>query len=192
MDLSITPLDANTFRLTGDSTIFYTNQLKSLGGIYDTNYRYGPAWIFDNVRLKDLTKFINDLQNNQLVPSDILEYNASAISSGYAVPVNINLAPLPIITSGINNSSLPISIGDYQVVTYNVFKPDKGMIVNINLNGQSSQYRIIDIENDQGIIDGVYIEPINNNGPISKLVIINGRWQVLGLIAPHEVRFDRF
>jgi hypothetical protein len=111
---------------------------------------------------------------------------ATAAPSGPPSPSPITL---PTITP-VQQMGVP-TLQNYQTVTYTVIKPQVGMLVNINVRGCTLSYQVVTIEDHAGIIDGAYIRQQNiPNGPLSKLVITNGQWQVLGMIESHTVNFS--
>lgn len=195
MDITITPYDNKSFKVSGQSTIYYTNQLRALGGEYLPYLPSGPGWRFSNIRKNDVINFINDIRSKQLAPSRLLESPSSAITTGASIPVDepLQLEPLPIIGDFVNIPNIADPKADYQTVVYTIFRPRIGMIGNITISSATNifQFEVVQVEEHEGIVDGVYIKPRRGgeDADLSKLVIVNGKWQVLGLMDSHEVTF---
>ena len=74
-----------------------------------------------------------------------------------------------------------------QTVTYRVQLPHIGDRVLIS--GIGDTYLIHSIENIQPPYDSILIHPINDYNDISRLVIINGKWQIQYYNKPHNINF---
>lgn len=90
-----------------------------------------------------------------------------------------------------SNYSLNKGNDRYQTVVYTVQKPNNDMKIKLKYGDFKFDYNIVRIKENQGIVDEVYIKSTqeDGDGSVSKLVICNGKWQVLGFTELHEIEF---
>jgi hypothetical protein len=74
-----------------------------------------------------------------------------------------------------------------QVVVYQVSLPRVGR--GLTISGFDNIYVVHAVENIQPPYDSVLVHPINDTDDVSRLVIINGKWQVQYYNTPHTINF---
>lgn len=176
-NLNIADYSPKSFVVFGKDTKKYKDHLKGFGGKYNgklkpkPGFPGGPGWIIRMYLKPQVSDFVTKV-NNKLQTND---YPTEAQQTdGISLP--------SFISPPTQSSSV------YQTVRWKVFKPSAGMEVTIKANGASSKYMVSQVESHKDIIDTAWIQA--NNGS-SKLVICNGKWQVLGYMVDHTVFFKK-
>ena len=172
MDIIITPYSEKSFKVGGESTKLFTQQLKDLGGKFNRNLKDGPGWIYPNTKLESLQTFVEQVKGGQV--------EVQPLSPRY----NQKTIPIPL-------PQKPKVISKYQQVIYNVYKPTKNMpfkVVNPGIH-ESKEYLIHDVEDHNGIIDTVFAKSKDADENI-QLVIINGKWKIFRKCEEHNIMFD--
>ena len=161
---------AKSFVVAGEGTRFYKSKLKELGGTFVQTFKgseqhpglAGQAgWVFANKHYDVVVAFLNQVVNQQVAPTDQVE------------------------ASQLENKT----------ISYRMYQPEIGQKMAIVMQGQEYPYQVIKTEikdNNKGVIDTVYFQPGNKIGSqdeISKLVIVNGKWQIWGFTDEHEIKF---
>jgi hypothetical protein len=194
MDLVIVPYTDRSFILTGD-TKAYVENLKKMNGKWGPNKwtdkttgaRFS-GWMFGNGRLEEVQAFIEGVNKGTVQPlapeGKTLKAPAQAVVMPSIAALNLNT---PI--SGVSP--------DYQTVTYSVKRPIVGSPVNITIGTGTDLTimthkiaHVVSSHNDN-ILDIVYISVSGAIEPskVSLLKIVNGDWQVVGLLQEHRVVF---
>ena len=176
-NLNIADYSAKSFVVFGKDTKKYKDHLKGFEGKYNgklkpkPGFPGGPGWIIRMYLKPQVSDFINKVNNQQQTndyPTEAQQTDGISLPSFISPPTQ--------------SSSV------YQTVRWKVFKPSAGMEVTIKANGASSKYMVSQVESHKDIIDTAWIQA--NNGS-SKLVICNGKWQVLGYMVDHTVFFKK-
>jgi len=156
--------------VAGEGTRLYSDKLKELGGKFNPTFkgndRYPQlaqqaGWVFPSKKQNEIMQFLQQVQNQQVQP-----------------------------TNQVSPEQL-----EYKSITYRVYQPEIGQKMLIQMSGQEYPYQVANIkaeDNNRGVIDAVYFQPADKIGTdqdTSKLVIVNGKWQVWGLTQPHEIVF---
>nr|QBK91530.1 MAG: uncharacterized protein LCPAC302_01500 [Pithovirus LCPAC302] len=172
-ELSMAKYSDKSYVVFGESTKAYRVHLKSLGGKFNGRLKEkpefpgGPAWIF-----------FSETEKSKVI--DFVEsVNKGKITTG--IPDQGEQPTLPTVIAPGQNKQ-------FQTVRWKVFKPEMDMSVTIKAGGAESIGEVIQIESHRNVIDTVYVD-INKS--TSKLVICNGRWQVLGYMVDHSVFFNK-
>jgi len=161
---------AKSLVVAGEGTRLYADNFKELGGKFNPTFKGNDkypqlaqqaGWVFPSKKQNEIVQFLQQIQNKQVQPS---------------------------------NEVRPDQL-EHKSITYRVYQPEIGQNVIINMDGQQYTYRVANVraeDNNRGVIDTVYFQPPENAGTdqnMSKLVIINGKWQVFGLAKQHEINF---
>jgi len=172
--LKIANYSEKSFVIYGDENVSksHAGSFKALGGTFNGRLKQvgefpgGPGWIFSFKFQNQAYDFVNKV-------------NSGAIATQQTVPQQGPQTVLPQVTVPMKNSV-------FQTVRWKVFLPKVGMIVTIKADGNQLVGTVVQTETHRDIVDTCYIV-VNQN--TSKLVITNGRWQVLGYMVDHSVYF---
>lgn len=183
--LTITPYTDNSFKLSGELTRNFANELKQFNGRYNPHLRDGPGWIFSNKQLEKLSTFIEQVNSGEIVPPEVTNtYRKpsppirSATTTTTTRPVAVPQPAQPLIKDGM----------EYQTVTYTLVKPKVGMNVNIKIGSSMHKSSVLNVYEHYGYVDEIDITPIND---LITLVICNGQWSLKGFADPHQVSFTK-
>ena len=177
-----------SFKVTGIATKNYTTTLKSMGGGFYKNVGDGvPGWVFDNSYYNNVVNFVAQANSGNVAPN-----------SNRYVKRNVTVQPATVTTTSIALPTVSTSTDSavspsvtMQNVSWTVPKPDVRMRVRVLVDNMAADYIITQIQPNPttGNVETAYISPSNNPGLSSKLVIVNGRWQVWGYMQDHSVNF---
>lgn len=87
----------------------------------------------------------------------------------------------------INSGKVEVVEDQYQYVKYSTVKPKVGQKVVINMEEGDLKCKVFKVETHNGFIDEVYVSFGNDEG--TKLVIVNGKWEIHRFPEEHTVRF---
>ena len=176
------------FKVTGAATKNYTTTLKSMGGGFYKNVGDGvPGWVFDNSYYNNVVNFVAQANSGNVAPN-----------SNRYVKRNVTVQPATVTTTSIALPTVSTSTDSavspsvtMQNVSWTVPKPDVRMRVRVLVDNMAADYIITQIQPNPttGNVETAYISPSNNPGLSSKLVIVNGKWQVWGYMQDHSVNF---
>lgn len=170
--LNIVDYTEKTFIVFGEATKTYKQQMKDLGGKFNGRLKERPefpggaAWIFMLKSKPQVYQFVNQVNNREIKDHE-------------GIPQQGEQLNLPTVIA-------PVKGAKYQSVHWKVYKPADGMSATIKAGGGSSVGEVLQTETHSNVVDTAYI---NLGGNTSKLVICNGRWQVLGYMVEHSVFF---
>lgn len=178
--LTTTNYSDKSFIVYGSGTKDLKQYLSNLGGKYNgrlasrpPNFPGGGAWIYPMGKRQEVENFVNN------VTSGNLKFNNGTLVSSQVPESGINL-PYSIVP--LKNES------KYQRVNWSVFKPKEGMTAIIKVNGAAPlEGTVTSTETHNDIVDTVYITIPSG---ATKLVICNGKWQVWGYMAEHNIFFN--
>lgn len=69
--ITLEPYSDKSFVISGELTRQYTDDLKSLGGKYNSKLRTGPGWIFSNKSYDAASQFVEEVNSGERAPSNI-------------------------------------------------------------------------------------------------------------------------
>ena len=179
MDLTVTPYSDKSFKVSGAATRTYSNQLKDLGGRYNSNLKDGPGWIFSNTKYDVVNEFVQQVQGSECPLPPPVQRRQYLPKPSAQQDIPIPRKPLP----------QPPQRSNYQTVTYTVPRPQHGMRVLISFDGNQNEYQVVGIEQTDNVTDTVMIQGLEPNELLT-LVITNGKWQVLGIADTHSITFE--
>ena len=175
--LNMVDYSDKTFIVFGEATKTYKEQMKDLGGKFmkqmkeRPGFAGGAAWMFFMKLKPQVIDFVNSVNNRQINQHEGVTHQDT---------INLNVTgqlALPTVIAPIHNAT-------YQTVHWKVYKPVAGMSVTIKAGGASAAGEVLQVESHRNVVDTAYI---SLNGNTSKLVIINGYWQVHGYMVEHRV-----
>ena len=153
-----------SFVVKGDATRKYKDQLKALGGRFNSRLKIGKAWIFSKTKQEQVVEFVQ-------------KANAGEISN----------------TSNFNGTELPTvprpSASSYQMIKFKIFKPKEGMNVKMTVNGKTMEGKVLKTESStrSDAIDTAYLD----FGEQTCLgVICRSKWQIYGYAVDHTIFFS--
>lgn len=164
-----------SFKLSGEETRAYKEQLKDLGGRYNPRLQGGAGWIFKKELYDKVQAFVDAVSSGEILP-DV--ESATPVAKASTAKTSVAKAPA---------RAQPCDPG-YQTVTYRVVKPRADMKVLVKMKRVTTEYTIDSLEEKNGVIEEVTIYKPDSNID-HKLVIINGAWKMLGIDDPHTVEF---
>lgn len=159
--MEIIDYSEKSFVLIGEDTKIYKEQLKKLNGKFSK--------VLDKEICKDGIGWIFSKKNRERVDKFLADLSTQ--KSDTLLPT--------VITVTETESKV-------QIVKWKVPRPKVGQKVNVSVNSTSLEGTIAEIETHNDIIDTFYIDTQEGK---SKVVIINGKWQIFGLSNPHFVKF---
>lgn len=193
MDIIIENYTDKSFKVSGESTKLYKEKFKELNGMFRTTYKGGPGWVFSNSKRKAIEDLISEIKLGKVTPC-----NSNKPTRDYKRSTDkVDVPDIPLIPGYTENKYFAPSISDnkgYQTLTYTVLRPSLNMEIMVR-RGTSSKiedlYHISHLDERNGVVEEVYafIDGGDDNTPLTKFVVINGRWQVLGLTEHHTVDF---
>ena len=178
-----------SFKVTGIATKNYTTTLKSMGGGFYKNVGDGvPGWIFDNSQYNNVVNFVAQANSGNVV-SNSNRYVKRNVVATQPTQVTTTSIALPTVSTSTDSAVSPSVT--MQNVSWTVPKPDVRMRVRVLVDNMAADYIITQIQPNPttGNVETAYISPSNNPGLSSKLVIVNGKWQVWGYMQDHSVNF---
>ena len=183
--LTITPYTDASFKLSGELTRNFANELKDLNGRYNPNLRGGAGWIFSNKQFDKVSAFVDQVNNGEITPPELTNNYRKT-----SPPVRSAASPrssVTSITSPTNGVKTITKDGiEYQTITYTLVKPKTGMTVNVKLGSQLHKSTVLNTYEHYGVIDEVDITPIQD---LMTLVICNGQWSLKGYDGVQQVSF---
>lgn len=160
MDLIIEPYSDKSFKISGDLTRNFKEDLKKYGGRFNPNLQGGPGWIFPNKTLSTLQSFVDQVNSGSIKPPT-LPYSSSSTSTSTSSS-----------SSSSSSSSRSSSSDKYVSVTYRVIKLTVGMRIMIIDE---------DIEEKKAVVKEVirddYVIVELDNRETTELQICNGQWK---------------
>ncbi len=69
-NIKIEPYSNKSFKIVGDTTELYKEQLSQFGGRFDPTLLGGGGFIFSINRLHILVTFVNQIRNKKIAPDD--------------------------------------------------------------------------------------------------------------------------
>ena len=165
------------FLVKGPETKTYREELKQLGGKWRGDRE---GWMFYPKLRENMEKYVSQVLSQD--PNDVEE---SFDSNG--VPIMAR-KKVPVIGKMRTNP--------YMWVKWKVYEPAETMRVKLSSDGVDYWYKIHSIEENKGIKDTVWIYPedlgdIDEDAILqntSMMVIVNGKWQVWGMVDEHNIR----
>ena len=164
-----------SFVIFGEATKTYITEIKQIGGKFNGRLKEKPgfpggsAWIFPMKFKNQVIGFVNSVNTDK---------------NRDKAPILSETGELELPTTSMRT----VRISNYQWVKWKVFKPTINMTASIKAGGNESVGTVIDTEFHKDIIDTAYVSL--GEGKKTKLVIINGKWQVWGYRVDHTVFFN--
>lgn len=180
-----------SFAVYGD-TKPYKDELRQLGGKFNSNLKGGPGWIFPNKLIDDVAEFVAVANNALRQASPKINTN---IVKTYSKPVTKPRSLIPKITP-IANLSLVDNKNNfvaedgvrYQIIVNTCPLPFIGQGVTFVGNNEKIDYTVLDMMTDKNDILLTNDEEEKNETSV-RAVIINGKWQIFAMIENHELIF---
>lgn len=186
----------------GEGTKAYRNTFYAENGLYrpylknqgleeDGSPREGtlPGWLFPLGRLEAVNDMLDQIESGETKPIDESVKRSPTKfvprkSPSKAAP---KAKAVSIPGRGVR-SATPIPM---QTISWTVFKPSKGMKVEITAADTIYKATVDQLETDAaGIVWSVFVKAIDSE-EIYQLAVIGGRWQVMGMVEAHTVTFSR-
>lgn len=154
--------DEKTFVVAGEKTKQFREQLRTYGGKFNRDLR---AFVYADKEFKGGPGWIFFSMKHFDTLSKFSENEDSALS-------------LP-----------PADSRKYQLVKYKVFAPKQGMNVVVKSEDEELLGEVFMVDNNR---NGNFVETVHmkHSQGVYKIVVINGRWQVLNYSKEHTVRFS--
>ena len=185
MDLEIQSINDDIFRVIGNSIKLFINELNNMGGKYEDG-----CYIFENSSRDRVNRFIEGIQMYISPPSYRHDILSDCVTD--TKTEGLSDSSSDEVLKGSNDVMTgEVSDGLYQTVTYKVQRPNKDMKIKLKYGEYKYDYNIVRIKENKGIVDEVLMQNEQEVGSesVSKLVICNGKWQVLGFTELHEIEF---
>lgn len=146
----------------GEGTNFFKTYLvNQCNGSWNPGLVNGAGYIFSREKSEAcLQNFVNLINAGQLAPTD-----------------SVDLTKLEKSTK-------------FKSITYKIYQPHLEEMVSLKLGETTYLYKVVflKVDNNHNIIDNVYINKLDDNSN-SLLQIINGKWQMRGIMEEHQVSF---
>jgi hypothetical protein len=193
----------------------WAEDLRVLGGKFNYNLKGRPGWIFQKAKENELVQLITNANSGSIQPqvhaqtsnlTQMVPLGATqpAMTPQVAMarlslsqtppPQQLKLIPQPKLigsTSSTVNYPNRFEAADgiaYQIVMYTIPLPRVGQRINLTVGELISEYYVTDIKNVSPVDD---ITISSNSFPevIYRVVIVNGKWKILGMNEEHTVTF---
>ncbi len=69
--ITIEPYTDASFKVSGELTRNFSNELKEFSGRFNPNLRGGAGWIFSNKQFDKLSAFVDQVNNGEIVPPQL-------------------------------------------------------------------------------------------------------------------------
>nr|QBK89899.1 MAG: uncharacterized protein LCPAC101_01820 [Pithovirus LCPAC101] len=175
--LELVELGDDLILVKGTLSIKYKKQMYSLidqgrRGKYNRDF---GGWVYSSDNREEVENFIRGANEGDIAPDFYKEKTDRNNKSGKTD--NIGVVAMPKYGNPRK-----------QMLTYHIFRPSVGMTVTIKVDGNINTYQVINTNNKRGMVDEVIILWPDNETK-SKLLVCSGRWQVVGMINRHSIRF---
>ena len=184
---TLTQYSDKSIVLRGEAfTRTYSKNLATLGGLFNNRLKDGggPGWIFSLKKQDQVEAFVREAMEGKVTPMEKSE------RKDYVAPTTSVKSTAPRLTpshTSVQSSPPPAPV--MQTVTYMVPLPTVGQEIMVVTHGGSGSYRVTEVENHGGIVDVARIVP-KGGDHVSTMMITNGRWQVYGMLIPHDINLN--
>ena len=146
----------------------YKDILKRLGGRFNKNLKINgettPGWIFAKKNQENVADFLLKANSGETFTLD--------------TDLPSNSLDLPDLPS--KNKS------KYQYVKYKVYTPKTNQKVELKVDGNTMEGKVINVETHNDIVDTLYLD---FEGKEQLAMICNGKWTIFGYFPKHNLYF---
>lgn len=164
-----------------------------------------PGWIFGFDSYEDVKQTLQDIADEKIqpdpkdnspksYPKNNRPVRRTPQSAQHGSPRNAPRGKSPVrrpisVPKG-TKSVTPITT---QVLTYTVVKPRSGMSVMVEMNDVKISGSIVEVQDDdRGFTTTAFMKTSDTESPENyQLGVLNGKWQVVGMLDDHSVSFSR-
>ena len=179
----------------------YKEQLMALGGKYNPHLKTGPGYIFPNKKQQEVTDFV-EKENNSLGHKDGLVNKDGVVNKDL---LSIDKKDVLTIVKKNNTIKSPLLSTKSSISYPNRFVGSDGLQYQIIIETCPLPYidQKVTVKVSDDSFDGV-VSNVNDGSPINditltyeeedivkqtRVIIINGKWQIHGFIQNHELIF---
>jgi len=157
-----------SFAVYGETKKF-KDILKKLGGRFNKNLKIDnenkAGWIFAKKHQENVVEFIMKVNSGET----------------FTLPTDLPTSSLDLPNLPIKNKSV------YQYVKYKVYKPKTNQKVELKVDGNSMEGKVVSVETHNDIVDTVHLD---FDGKEQLAMICNGKWTIFGYFPKHNLFFS--
>lgn len=187
-----------SFKVSGEATRNYTPSLRNMGGVYNPRLRGGPGWTFSNTRYAEVADFVARANAGQVpiegtmrsqVGRDIQRQMTLQSQQRTTQPRMTRVVTTPLALPV--TSTATVAPGTMQTVSWIVQKPATNMTARVQVGSNAADYLVIQtlVNPATNIVETAIIAPVAQPLAQSRVVIVNGAWQVWGYAPEHTITF---
>ena len=168
----------------------YKEQLKALGGRYNSNLGGRPGWIFGSKVLNQLQEFVDQVNSGTeiSIPAPNIPTTTTRVSQTVPktqVPMT-RTKPITIPTTVTYPNVFTAADGkQYQLVMHTVNYPVEGENVTVNFTQGMMPCTITSVIQSSGH----FIVTDIKSGTTFDVKLVNGQWQIPSVAEPHSLSF---